>query len=699
MKTFLCLFILILFSSCMQIPADVQESLTLAGSNQKELKKVLRRFSWHKKDSLKFKAACFLITNMRWHTTDSVTSNTDPRFRIFYQKVDSIYCSLYKGKDLSADSLEKHLNTLKSEYNWLADSIRKCKFKPSEVCIKTSSDLQVTGSNFLINHIENAFRQWNSSPFSNRLDYEEFCEYILPYRSIKGHSSNYSGHELNRMFGKHINYKDTESSEEHILRYNTAIRFFRHFLGERTKENAGIYNLLYQGHECSDIAGNGCNILRSCGIPATIEFCDAYRDFPGRHFYCITPDSNGIWKTFNPESSLPGEGKWVAGAPMNLYRQYFGAQKDSPFFQKNTDEHLPSLFNNPCLKEITSERAEVCRVTLPFTEKTTNHLAYLAAFQVTEQVVPVTWGRINKEKKEITFENTMTGRLYFPIYYERTMIKSFGTPFYVKKDSTDTKGYSIHYFPTDTRKRRDFIITRKFPRKTNMIKIADNLVGSTFTGANKRDFSDAKIIGTITTSPGPYLEDVIIKNPQAYQYYRFTAPDEHPQANISMLEFLTNKSYGYKNSLPPTPQAILSPEDTNKLAENSQMVKLLDEPSWDKMNWKAEYDGNMQTAPAGYNTVTLWLKTPQIVKRIRFAPKNADNGIKPGEKYQLLYWDNGWQSCGVQTAKYEYLKYTNIPDKGILWLQNLTSGKEELPFIIKNGKQLFFYYDIVKSDN
>ena len=53
------------------------------------------------------------------------------------------------------------------------------------------------------------------------------------------------------------------------------------------------------------------------------------------------------------------------------------------------------------------------------------------------------------------------------------------------------------------------------------------------------------------------------------------------------------------------------------------------------MTWASEYDGNMQTAPGAYPNITLTLDEPQIVTAVRFAPLNADNGIKAGNTYTL----------------------------------------------------------------
>lgn len=686
------ILLLLCCSACSSLPKQVRESLDLAGENREELEKVLEYYSRDAADSLKFWAACFLIENMRWHISDVVVQHIDPQFGVFCRQLDSLYYPLFNQK--AGDSIAQSFQLFRNQYSWLADSIRCYEFQPSETEEKAVCDLTTLDRRFLIGHIDNAFWQWQTSPFAKNLNFKDFCECILPYRCMWGYPLDDSGEVLNRIYGKYVNLNDNGPRVNHFGRYNFVVQNMRKFLGESPQKDIGIYGLYFNSHECTDIANYGCNVLRACGIPVMIEFNDAYRDFAGRHFYCVTRNVAGEWQSFNPESSLPGDGKPALSMQMNLYRQYYGVQKDSPFFLKALGEYLPPLFNNPCLREVTGERTEVFRVILPFVAKTSNRLAYLAAFQAKREMAPVTWGQIDTVEGRTIFANVMPGRLYFPVYYEDTDLKSFSHPFYIERDTMDPKGYDIHFFGSDSVGRCNVTLIRKFPRKPNMIDIAKKLVGATFIGANKGNFSDARTLFTITAPPVPYLQDFIIRDPVAYRYYRFTAPDKYPHANVAMLEFLTDRKYGYKNVMRPTPRAVLCPHDTVWKRWDVRWVKLLDKPSWDEMKCKAEYDGNMQTAPSAYKTVNMRLKESQIVHRIRFAPKNADNGIRLGEEYELFCWNDGWESCGRQVARYEYLEYKDIPAGKIFWLRNYSSGKEELPFVIKDGKQLFFYYEL-----
>lgn len=64
----LLMFFLLLFSGCATKVDRLEYALEFAGENRRELEKVLEYYS---DDSLKFRAACFLIENMpRWYAYD-----------------------------------------------------------------------------------------------------------------------------------------------------------------------------------------------------------------------------------------------------------------------------------------------------------------------------------------------------------------------------------------------------------------------------------------------------------------------------------------------------------------------------------------------------------------------------------------------------------------------------------------------------
>lgn len=83
----------------------------------------------------------------------------------------------------------------------------------------------------------------------------------------------------------------------------------------------------------------------------------------------------------------------------------------------------------------------------------------------------------------------------------------------------------------------------------------------------------------------------------------------------------------------------------------------------------------------------LILSEQKNIGAIEFQPRTDNNHINVGEKYELRYWNKGWKTLGVQVAK-DTVLYYNAPENSLLWLKNLTGGKQEHVFITdKNKKQ------------
>ena len=75
------------------------------------------------------------------------------------------------------------------------------------------------------------------------------------------------------------------------------------------------------------------------------------------------------------------------------------------------------------------------------------------------------------------------------------------------------------------------------------------------------------------------------------------------------------------------------------------------------------------------------------LSRIEYIPRNDANGIYPGMIYELLYFDRDkWTSVDVKMANDYSITFDEVPKNALLWLRNLTEGKEERIFTYQDGK-------------
>lgn len=678
----------------------VQDIPKQAHGNRWELYCTLAYYKYIDRDTAKYAAARFLIENMPYHHSRARIYRDNDTLQQWLYETDSIYYSIVQGVKMDKFPWDSLWHVKKARREIIeADTLPDPIIDYSMLCDITELDFD-----FLTDHIDNAFRVWHESPFARNLTFDEFKEYILPYRSVPGYGFHETGKTYHDLFAKYVMADSTADLRTTVQYYNAAINNLRDMNGNtHRKAVAGLYDLYSRDmHDCVDVAGYGCNILRACGLPVVVEYNVCYRSLSGRHYHCcVYNDSTDTWQTFNAESSLPGDGDWAFAETANVYRVTYSAQKDTPPFQKAEGEYVPPVLNDPCIKDVTSHLTPTSSVTLPFDATTGNNLAYLATFHRSEEgIIPVTWGRIDKDKREVTFPNAMPDVLYFPIYYNGCESECFGSPFYIEMSEGHAKVRSVPYTSDSSLVNETVVLTRKYPRKPHLRRLARELVGGRFIASDRGDFRDAVTLLEIREAPPAALRTYSLSNRRAYRNYRFQASDEHPHANISILEWLTSDSRGYVNTMPALRQHILSPADTSTCLQESHLVRVMDAEKWEDMSWKAEYDGNMQTAPGRFPNITLWLKEPQVVTHVRFSPKNADNGIHSGDEYELFYWDNGWHSCGRRKSEYEYVEFDNVPHGRIYWLANKSQGREEMPFVIdENGNQIFIYFDLIKIYN
>ncbi|MBO5313869.1 MAG: hypothetical protein J6A70_01105 [Prevotella sp.] len=677
----------------------VQDIPKLAQGNKWELYSTLAYYKYIDRDTLKYKAACFLIENMPYHYSQKRIYKDNDTLKLWLHETDSIYYSIVKGHKMDNFPWD----TLRHIKNARREIIEADTLPDPVIAYNMLCDINELEFDFLTDHIDNAFRVWHESPFARNLTFEQFKEYILPYSSVNGYGFNETGKTYYDLFAKYVMSDSTADLRTTIQYYNAAINNLRDMNGKTHRTVlAGVYDLYSRDfHDCVDVASYGCNILRACGLPVVVEHNICYRSLSGRHYHCsVYNDSTDTWQTFNAESSLPGDGDWAFAETANVYRSTYAAQKDTPPFLKAEGEYVPSVLDDPCMKDVTAYLAKTVSITLPFHESTKCNLAYLATYSRDWQgAIPVTWGVIDRSRGEVTFNHAMPGVLYFPVYYPNESYRTFGQPFYIEMDDSVTVIREIPYIDENDTSRTSVTLMRKYPRKPNMERVAEELIGGRFIGSRKGDFSDAVTLLEIKEAPQPALLTYPLSHVGRYKSYRFQASEENNHAHISMLEWLTPESYGYTNTMPAKRRHVLSPSDTMAVNGEKHLVRLMDAEKWDDMSWKAEYDGNMQTAPSAYPNITLKLKEPQMVTHVRFSPKNADNGICAGDEYELRYWDDGWMSCGTAKAEYEYIEFNNVPHGKLYWLVNLSHGKEEMPFVLdEQAQQRFVYYDIMDID-
>ena len=151
---------IVLLVGCSKEDRYLRDALKAAGENRAELEAVLEHYRTVDNDPLKLEAAKYLIANMPGHYSYSDTAAINS----YYRKALEIL-----GTGPSPDWQRDTLRQISDYYYWgLSDD--------------TISDVKFITADYLIYSIDHAFNQWRTKPWANHLTYEQFRDWILPYK-------------------------------------------------------------------------------------------------------------------------------------------------------------------------------------------------------------------------------------------------------------------------------------------------------------------------------------------------------------------------------------------------------------------------------------------------------------------------------------------------------------------------------------
>lgn len=167
---FISCFLLI---SCNSNNKQLSVALEQAGQNRNELEKVIAHYQQHPKDSLKLKAAYYLIENMPGHFSYDTTHLY--KYRPVIKEIRRL-----RVKNLSIPSIKEQVNPM-------MDSL-VIRYPLSYVYSINKDDITTIKSACLIRTIDQAFEAYRNNAFKNQILFNDFLEYVLPYRIANGYA-------------------------------------------------------------------------------------------------------------------------------------------------------------------------------------------------------------------------------------------------------------------------------------------------------------------------------------------------------------------------------------------------------------------------------------------------------------------------------------------------------------------------------
>lgn len=661
----ICMVSTLLFC-CSKPQNEVEAALAQAGKNRKELEKVIQHYQ-QPDDSLKLKAALFLIKQL------PLGSNYIGEQVEAYEALFSRIKGLKSGRsiELVFEAFEKQYGEIKAE------DLDKVK------------DVKQISADFLIENIDLAFDAWQKNSWAKPVDFDLFCNGILPYRVENEPLESWRPLFIRHHAWLKDSLRDAPTMQEVFGRIHQELSDgFKITLRWR-------YPFLPKASHTLDCRIGTCDILssliisaaRAQGIPAFKDFIPRWGNKDYGHAWAVMLDPKGdpYWCYGEedtlarndlpvPSTQLPLDTMGTKYLPFPLeidsiktvpkiYRNLFTADPErAKLLQLPYSDEIYGYLKDPRLQDVTRFYLKDCqtiKVTLQDIPSNAR-FAYLGVFSKQEWL-PVAVAPI--EGQAATFKDMGQDVLYLPMAFIHNRTIPLGDPFYIKN------GKKIDIV-INADKREAIHLLRKDPLFANTVNRFNQMVHGHFEGANQPDFSDAETIYTIQKAP-VYMDSVELNPMQKFRYVRYVAPPDHPKdADIAEMEFYADEN-GAALKLSGT--LLGTPGEAGTLPE-----KAIDG------DWDSYYKGT-----EAINWIGLDFGKAQTIRKIRYCPRNDTNLLLPGNTYQLFYWQNQWINAGIQKASEFSLTFHNIPKNALLWLHCINGGREESPFIMQNGRQVF----------
>lgn len=645
---FLLFFVIVLCYACSQsADADLENTLKSAGKNRPELEYVLDYYSRHDKDSLKYRSARYLLENMTYHY--SYKSN---------KKIDSI---LHR--------IETVMDSVSGLSNSLRDSIyRELLAKYEKLPFERVDDTKVITSKFLINNIDNSFKIWQNNNWARHLSFEEFCEFILPYKIYDGQIlDNWKEYFYEKYNNKLANLKYTSlPSRSSYTACNILNEALRQDMNPQLNSSQN-YTIISM-KALAKITSGPCDsytyladaVMRANGIPSGMDFTPQWPFRSQGHSWNFLLNNTKKEVVFEAAGDKVGSPHKLDHIMVKVYRKTYKINKEIEELIKNQKKRVPVLFSTPYMRDVTDKYMETADIKVNVNSD--DPYVYLAVFDNAE------WKILDFAKNNngtAYFKNIGKDALFLPVRQADLGVEAIGAPFIHHLNGT------IELIQPDTTKKQGLQLFRKYPILENVYVSNLRKLGMKIQGANRSDFSDAVTFHVFDN----FGTDIKInKQRQTFQYWRVLSA-ENGHSNIAELFF-------YKNG--------------DKRPAVGQIIgtagSFVPEKKYEK---GAAFDRDLLTffdAPEGSGGwVGMSYEKPVEIGRVVCFMRGDGNDIEVGDEYQLMYWNNGaWRSLGVKKADDISVEFSDCPLNALFLLHNKTKGTEERIFTYQNKKQIWW---------
>ena len=668
--TFLAIALFAIYS-CNSPTLKLHHALKVAGGNRSEIEKVIHHYKVVDPDKEKLEAAIFLIENMQYRV--HYNSKTLKEFTFFFDSLSAIP---------TIPLNEPGYNEMKERLREVFLLFFKNHLDPNLQRIQSEivpiPDLLTIQSALIIENIDLAFKTRREFPWCKNISKDDFYEFVLPYKCGNEKPEPWRKLMMEKYQWVFDSLSDPSDPIEVCNLINNELKTcFRFDVKMRRWPVEQSFSQLLKsktGH-CDAMCNMAMYAMRAMGLPVSKEVIVRQGDIGVSHsFNCLIIPDTVTYAFMGTEKNI-AEFQMGRSIP-KVYRETYSFPATAPFLSVKNLNSLPPEFRNAFIFDVSefyssSSNRQLSKfrptdISVEIKNPVRDQSYYLCTFE-REHIGAAAMGK--RKKNAIVFEQVNPNIMYIPATFNAGIYTPIAPPFIA-----DSAGKFRSLVPIT-----DSLLTlhcyRKYQVSYAMRRYAKNLLG-TLVQINQN--GTWYTVDTINTLPEKYTfegNNLPVKDP--VKGFRLFFP-EGTTANIAEQRLIisTTNAIDILDTIPT--------KTTNKVAFSTHT----------SLNSTSEFafDNDIRTNYMGKSGdfIGLTFPSPLYINKYEVLIRNKFNIIEPGHKYELLYFDEGWVSCGQKVADNYFIEFDSVPPNALYILKNLSEGKEERVFTYEDEKQIFW---------
>lgn len=629
--------------ACTSELSPLEEAMQSSGSNRLELEKVLE---YYRNDSLKLKAAEFLIENMPFHYAYS--GKDLEKYHHYFE----YFPQSWRGPTFVRDSL------VNAEGAFCLDSL------------VVVPDIRVVKSDYLIRNIDFAFKVWHGQPWGKNVSFNDFLEYILPYRVGTEEIAEWR-EELYERYNPLLDSIRSTSDSANIIAVAQVLMDSLsvapvHFTGVFPQgPTVGPKLVEWRSGNCRELTDLVTYVFRAVGIPCGCDKMLMRGDKNVAHYWNFVVDETDTtyFASIGHQSKKFERADTYWDPKGKVWRETYSLNRDLTNDVGHDMLSVPKVFREPLMQDVTMAYAgkinwllRIGADSLVFRPRSGETVYLCMASR--DVWMPIGYGSFKDDTVRI---DNVQGAVVFRLAVCRNgNLVSLGLPFLLDKYTGN-----VHFFREDGKKQRT-VIFQKFKED-----FQTHMLGGVFEADNDPGFRHPDTLYIISERPPRLMNRVALPQVKSYRYVRYYGPETR-HCNIAELSF--HAEPGDTSILCGT---VIFPSGAEAGFYANQFNNVFDGDPYTSMNY---------CDPSG-GWVGLDFGCQKAIGELVYTPRNRDNFIHKGDCYELFYAsEKGWESLGKQVADADSLVY-EVPCGVLLYIRNHTRGVDDRIFEMQDGRQ------------